>query len=415
MVFQQRNGRIDRYGQEQQPEIYYMQTESSDKTFKGDNRILDILKSKDEQANRNIGDPSAFMNVYDISKEEEITARAMQEGKSAEEFNRELDKNVEKAEFDFLSFLKESQENSAEQNPSEVYKEMPSIYQNDLDYAGKALHFMKQEFILKSEVRIENDRISLSAPDDLKYRFKMLPKEIWPKDGYFILSPDQELINQEIVNARRTEEAWPQIHYLWEQHPLMEWLRDKLLTNFNRLEAPAIRLNTIQTNEVIFLVSGLLPNRKAQPVIHNWYGIKFVDSAFVSVLNLSEIFAYTKIGEKLFPNPATEYDLRNVQSLLPQAVEKAKEKILAERNTFDEESGAKLQKHMENLEKLKDRHHRQLDIDFKQTEKERARKERRQREIEQIFDDYLKWIEDTMMIEREPYIQVVAALTGGRS
>lgn len=414
MVFQQRNGRIDRYGQEQQPEIYYMQTESEDKTFNGDNRILDILKKKDEQANRNIGDPSAFMNVYDISKEEEITAIAMQEGKSAQEFEQELDQNCREAEFDFLSFLSDVQENSAKTKPDETYKSMPSIYKDDLDFAGKALNFLKKELIFKSELRIENDRISLKAPDDLKYRFKMLPKEIWPKDGYFILSPEQDLINKEIANSRRTENTWPQIHYLWEQHPLMEWLRDKLLTNFNRLEAPAIKLNSINSGEVIFLVSGLLPNRRAQPVIHNWYGVKFADGQYVEIMNLSKVFSLTKVGEKLFPNSATDYDLNSIQAILPTAVDKAREKILIEREAFEEKSNKKLQEQISYLDELKDRHQQQLEFDFKETDKERAKKQQREREIDKIFADYLKWIEDTMIIEKQPYMKVVAALIGGK-
>jgi hypothetical protein len=195
----------------------------------------------------------------------------------------------------------------------------------------------------------------------------------------------------------------------------MEWLRDKLLTNFKRLEAPAIKLNSLKPGEVIFLVSGLLPNRKAQPVIHNWYGVRYANGEFTDVLNLSEVFAKTKIGEKLFPNAATDYDLSDIQALLPSAVEKAREKILAERKNFDEKSSAKLQEHMDNLDELKGRHRKQLEFDFKETEKERAKKEQREREIERIFDDYLKWIQDTMMIEEKPYMQVVAALTGGKA
>ena len=57
MVFQQRNGRIDRYGQEQEPEIYYLLTETQNKTIRGDMRILEILQEKDDQAYKNIGDP----------------------------------------------------------------------------------------------------------------------------------------------------------------------------------------------------------------------------------------------------------------------------------------------------------------------------------------------------------------------
>ena len=69
MVFQQRNGRIDRYGQEKRPEIVYLVTESGNDKINGDMRILEVLIEKDQQASKNIGDPSAFMKVYDINEE----------------------------------------------------------------------------------------------------------------------------------------------------------------------------------------------------------------------------------------------------------------------------------------------------------------------------------------------------------
>ena len=42
MVFQQRNGRIDRYGQQNRPDIRYMLIESDNKRIKGDMRIIEI-------------------------------------------------------------------------------------------------------------------------------------------------------------------------------------------------------------------------------------------------------------------------------------------------------------------------------------------------------------------------------------
>lgn len=51
MVFQQRNGRVDRYGQKHQPQIVYLFTETTNERVKGDWRILEILERKDEQAN----------------------------------------------------------------------------------------------------------------------------------------------------------------------------------------------------------------------------------------------------------------------------------------------------------------------------------------------------------------------------
>ena len=90
MVFQQRNGRVDRYGQERTPHIVYLVTESANETIRGDTRILEVLVDKDEQAYRNIGDPSIFMDVYDIEKEEETTRDAIADGERADRFDARL-------------------------------------------------------------------------------------------------------------------------------------------------------------------------------------------------------------------------------------------------------------------------------------------------------------------------------------
>ena len=65
---------------------------------------------------------------------------------------------------------------------------------------------------------------------------------------------------------------------------------------------------------------------------------------------------------------------------------------------------------------LKGRQLKQLDLDFadnKQLESvKQNRKEQRQREIEHNFESYLEWIQDTMTTEKEPYIQLIAVITG---
>ena len=76
MVFQQRNGRIDRYGQGQVPYITYLITESEQEKIKGDNRILELLVEKERQAYENIGDPAAIMGAYDVQEAEKRVAHA---------------------------------------------------------------------------------------------------------------------------------------------------------------------------------------------------------------------------------------------------------------------------------------------------------------------------------------------------
>lgn len=410
MTFQQRNGRVDRYGQEQNPEIYYMQTLSQDTEFKGDNRILEILITKDEQAAQNIGDPSAFLNVYDEKEEENIVAEAMSSGKDADEFSQELDDNAEEAEFDWLSSLNDTDDEDKPSIQDEIV-ESSSFYENDLKYSTDALRFLQES--QKIDARFEDDRIEIFASEleDLKYRFKMLPREIKPKDWHFKLTNDLEVINQEIKNSRKDESAWPSIHYLWEQHPLLEWIKDKLLSNFDRLQAPVLKLNTLKNDELIYIISGLIPNKKAQPMINEWIGVNFKSNSFESILTLDDVFEQTQISSKKFPNSATDYDLSDMENNLHVAIEESTKYIQNLRDEFETDLITKFVEYEEELNKLKERHLGQLEMDFNQESK----KLEKQREVEKIFKDYHQWIKDSMEIENEPFIQVIAVLKGSES
>lgn len=91
MVFQQRNGRVDRYGQKHQPKNVYLFTESANEKICGDLRTLEILEEKDEQATSNLGDPSAFLSVFDADKEAEKVAAFMADGLTSEQVETTLD------------------------------------------------------------------------------------------------------------------------------------------------------------------------------------------------------------------------------------------------------------------------------------------------------------------------------------
>ena len=79
LTFQQRNGRIDRYGQEQQPQVWYLVAQPEQPKIRGDLRVLEKLIEKDEAAGDNIGDPSAFLGTNDELEQEDIVAAAIEE------------------------------------------------------------------------------------------------------------------------------------------------------------------------------------------------------------------------------------------------------------------------------------------------------------------------------------------------
>ena len=98
MVFQQRNGRVDRYGQTEQPDIRYMLIDSDNPRIKGDARIMEILVKKEEQALKNIGDPAMLFGKFNQEEEEEETAKVIESGAGAAAFEKLLDSDEK--EFD---------------------------------------------------------------------------------------------------------------------------------------------------------------------------------------------------------------------------------------------------------------------------------------------------------------------------
>jgi superfamily II DNA/RNA helicase len=90
MVFQQRNGRVDRYGQTAGAQDRLPADGAPHERIRGDLRYLEILIDKDEQAAKNIGDPSAFMGLYDEELEVAKVAAAMESNTTAEAFAAQL-------------------------------------------------------------------------------------------------------------------------------------------------------------------------------------------------------------------------------------------------------------------------------------------------------------------------------------
>ena len=413
MVFQQRNGRIDRYGQSQTPEIFYLLTDSENPMIKGDTRILELLIEKDRETVKNIGDPAEFMRVYDVDGEESLVAEAIGKGQTPEEFVSTLSQD---REFDPLAIL------FGESEPEDLDRPVPtarhlSLFKDNFSYSQAAIEFMRSSTSIQASFDPKAKRIDLTAGDDLMQRFRYLPAEIAPEKGLLTLSEDVDLVQREIAGSR-SEDSWPGIHYLWELNPVVGWLNDKLLAAFGRNEAPVLLLkNRLAHDECYFIMSGLIPNRKAHPLIHRWLGLRFVGGRFAGDCELSELIDRLELGRSSYPNPGHDFSCTELQKLLPAAVEKTRALMTASRKDFEKQINEKLNQHLEALERLRGKQVRQLELDFGGEggagRLSQNRKEEKRRRIDKLFGDYMQWIEDTMTTEDKPYIRVVAVLSGG--
>ena len=68
---EQRNGRIDRYGQKHPPQITTLLLEPSNNRFSGDLRVLTRLLEREDEAHRALGDVGGIMGEYRVEAEED--------------------------------------------------------------------------------------------------------------------------------------------------------------------------------------------------------------------------------------------------------------------------------------------------------------------------------------------------------
>ena len=409
MVFQQRNGRIDRYGQHEQPDIRYMLIDSENPKIKGDARIMEILVQKEEQALKNIGDPAMLFGKFN---QEEETAKAIENG-VGEAFADQLDAGEE--EFDPLELLMGLGE---EDTVKIEYSDEETLF-SDLDYVKNALDVFTDTEEIKYADLTATQGVEIKLTDNVKKKIsKLMPPEAMPSDDYLRLSPDKVYCMKDMSRCMQNElaeTAWPATQYLWKLHPIFNWIEDKAGVFYKRNEIPVLGLsNGLRANEIVYIIAGTIPNRKSTTVVDEWFGVYYKDNKFVQIFTMSEVMQKTHLNEKE-PNTQRimEQQIVNAQALLQDVVERAKSLMFTKCVEYKDKTDPYIYDEMQRLMELQERHKdAQLSIfDLGVAGMER-RKSEKEREIEKIFDDFMEWEKDTLEIEENPYIKIIAVTMG---
>jgi hypothetical protein len=120
--------------------------------------------------------------------------------------------------------------------------------------------------------------------------------------------------------AKAEEETWPRLHYLWPQHPIVDWLVDRVITRFGRHRAPVIQSPSLQPGEQAFVMMGLVPNREGQPLLVDWQvasqqpGQPFTLEPYDAFVQLAGLQAAR------LPNPGVNAPVQDLQAVLSDAV-----------------------------------------------------------------------------------------------
>lgn len=414
MVFQQRNGRIDRYGQTERPDIRYMLIKSDNKRIKGDMRIIEILIDKEEQALKNIGDPSLLMGKFIVEDEELVVAEAIEEG-DAEAFEKSLDAGEES--FDpFEAFMAAANKTAEEDGEKSVTVTDKTLF-SDMDYLYQALLYLNQTERHPVEKLHTVSGLEIRLTLDMERRLKALvPEEALPQGDILRVSDDKGFCMkqmQESMQKNMDEAAWPSTQYLWKLHPLLSWVNDKAGLLFKRDEAPVIGLpGRLKSGENIYIVAGSIPNLKSTPLVDEWFGLLYKESKFIKVLSMSEVIDRTGLGGARIPNPGSvsEAETASASGLLRDVVANAKLHLDEQYKKYQTAMTPLLDAEVEKLIGLHEKHKKYYQMTLFEQERKLNEQERK---IDELFDKFTNWVRDTLTIQNNPYIRVIAVLMGG--
>ncbi len=409
MVFQQRNGRIDRYGQKKRPDIRYMLIESNNPRIKGDMRIIEILITKEEQALKNIGDPALLFGRFSVEEEELVVSEAIEGGADANAFENILDSGEE--EFDPFEALMAA---SKDETPEVRVKSDETLF-SDIDYLAQAFtYFNRSESHPVKRLQEVSGLEVVITPEMRKRLSALLPEEAMPKGDFIRLSDDKAFCMSEMKRSMQNnmaETAWPLVQYLWKLHPLFTWVNDKAGLLFGRGEAPIVALpDSLKSSETVFVVTGSIPNKRSTPLVDEWFGLVYENGIYKENISMGEVIKRTEFRNSGLSNQnlLTEQDAAETAALLPDVVAHAKQHMQGFFHRYSERINPLLDEELDKLAELEGKH---KDYQLSLFESERKKSEQ-ERLVDELFNKFITWVTEALSIENNPYIRIVAVMRG---
>lgn len=302
---QQRNGRIDRYGQTEQPQITTLLLDPADEDAVGELHVLTRLMEREHAAHEMLGDASSLMGKHSVTGEEDAIREVLQGLRDFDQVVATPDEVLsgahaqrsdaveqpEATSLDIDALLaslsathaaastpaadEDDYDKGASAAPADPAAVRDSAYSREVDYLRDALneafHNVPAASLSGGGVSYlehNNAIVELAPPEDLRRRLDFLPQDYvsYRKVKETLMLATTISRGQEQLTAARegsSEKSWPKAHYLGPLHPVTDWAADRALSSMSRREIPAV---TGKVSTPTVLLMGTLTNSRGQVV-----------------------------------------------------------------------------------------------------------------------------------------------------
>lgn len=411
ITLEQRNGRIDRYGQKKTPYIHYLIAESDIEGLKTDLHIVERLTQKEEVVYKTLGDAGSVMKLYDATKEEQLVEQAM--FRQDEGFLEDNSSTV--AGFDFSTLFDSQDDTTPATITDDPFEKQTSVYVNDAAfYKDLFEQLTSANQLANNEVAFNDGYVEILNGKDLNQILYDLPSEAKPRLGnLYKLSLDKDLVQRSIEDARKKKGEWAEFQVLYELHPVVKYYMTKLEASVDKDVALVAKSKVFPSQTAWFVFQGQVSNNLGQPVIADFLvvGLKWDGSILRRTFALNKFIAEFKLSEKLHTEDISQTDLDHLKDILPDAVEWAGHHMQEEQQRLEGKMETKMAAYKDKMEKWRTAAIEQLELDFSErsTGNFWARiKDSRQREIETILSTSSQYYKDLTSLQGQPFLKVLA-------
>jgi superfamily II DNA or RNA helicase len=398
ITIEQRNGRIDRYGQRHAPDVRALLLNPDHPHLHGDVRIFTKLLQREHEAHRAFGDSSSLLGVHTEALEEEAVMKSLQAGMDPDE----AIPAEPTAPFDLMAVL-----SGATGTQAVPVHRPPSLFESDAAFVDEALHQAFDDAETSLDLRRDSGDdtfLSLEPPKDLIGRMKALPRTYLTEQRVaerLKLTGNEALANAQLVKARETTDSgWPEVGFLAPLHPFGDWLVDKVLATVGRNEAPII---VADVDTPVFCVQGMYSNGRGHPQLVEWMAVTEHLGTPV-IADLFDALQRANVDANM-ANPGTSIDVEVLQDRLGDVIEQVRDELEVRRATYEAELAETLAEPQERLDAWQVQSE-QLAMDLVE-----HRRRDRQKVIDTVRSDTAQLIE-SMRTQGDPLIRVLAVLVG---